>query len=183
MIRKILLIGKLLIGLSIYAQNPIEQFYEAYNAKNWKKFEKLIHKDFECIVDSGIIPASRQGFIDNMYNGGNMWFAEWKIIEMKELTPGCFEVKGTFTNEYDMWLYGAPVEGLWLYCVEDNKIRSLDWLEFPENPNEEAGMKKEQEFKDWIHLNYPSYDGITYHWGYQWALTFKDLFYAYKKLH
>lgn len=183
MMRKFLLGFLFLFTTFCYSQNPVEKFYEAYNTKNWKKFEKLLHKDFKCIPDSNEAVANRIEFYHNMHNTAHMWFAEWKILSMEETSPGCYTVNGTFTDEFDMWLYGAPREGKWIYCTKDNKIISIDWLDFPENPNQAKADEKEKAFMDWIALNDPEYTGISVYWGPDWGVAFKDLFYAYKKHH
>ncbi len=180
MSRKFLLGLLLLLTVSCHSQNPVEKFYEAYNKKDWPRFKNLLHKDFTCIVDSGMVGASREEFYNNMYVG-DIWYAEWKILSMTETSKDCYLVKGTFTDEYDMWLYGAPVEGAWTYCCKDKKIISIDWHDFPVNPNQARGDQREKEFNDWIILNYPDYTGINVYWGHNAALIFRDLFRKYKK--
>ncbi len=176
------LIGFLLLFTSwCYSQNPVENFFEAHNKRDWPRFKNLLHKDFKCIVDSGKVPASREQFYLNMYADDVWSFTEWKILSMEETSTDCYLVKGTFTDEYDMWLYGAPVEGVWTYCCKDDKIISLDWLDFPDNPNQRIGDQKDKAFNDWITLNYPDYTGISVYWSHDAALIFRDLFRLYRK--
>lgn len=179
MLKKYLLLFVLCIAGTLSSQNPVEKFYEAYNQKKWKKFKSLLHKDFKCIVRTGN-PATREEFFNNIY-ANDIWFAEWKILNMTEKDEGCYLIQGTFTNEYDMFLYGAPVEGLWTYCTKNKKIISIEWHEFPENPNQSRGDAIEKDFNDWIILNYPQYTGISIYWSHNAAIIFRDLFRQFKK--
>jgi hypothetical protein len=179
MLRKFLFGFLLLFVGYASAQNPVEQFYEAFNNKNWKKFNFLLHKDFKCIVADGK-GVSRKQFYNNMY-ADDVWFAEWKILNMEKTSNDCYLIQGTFTDEYSMFLYGAPVEGLWTYCVKNRKVSSIEWHDFPENPNQKRGDEREKEFRDWITLNYPEYSGISIYWSHDYAKIFKALFYKYKK--
>ncbi len=178
--KKILIGLFLILPLLAHSKNPVERFYDAFNKKDWVKFKKLLHKDFRCIPDPGVIPASREEFYNNIY-AEDVWFAEWKILSMAKISPRCYLVKGTFTDEYSMWLYGAPVEGQWIYCCKNNKIISLDWLQFPPNPNQTRGDRLNKEFMDWIALNYPDYAGLSKYWSHDAAILFRDLFRKYKK--
>ena len=180
MLRKYLIGFFILFPLFCHTQNTVEQFYEAFNQKNWAKVKSLIDKDLLCITNNQK-GASKQEFYDNLYRN-DVWFAEWKILSMTETAENKFLINGTFTDEYYLFLYGAPVEGKWVYTVGNNgKIVAIKWLDFPENPNQERGDQREKEFHNWCVANHPADADINRSYSQQYALKFRDMLREYIK--
>ncbi len=138
------------------SKNPVEIFNESYNQRNHEGIRAVLSPDLKVTDYTGtVVNNTRESYFAGAITYTEPFGTKWTILEMRQ------EGNKIFTHEADSgslndFLYGKPLEFLYEYTIEKDKIVELKYDSLPGFSELEAkAMTKFNQLVEWIAKKHP----------------------------
>ena len=177
MIKQLLMIGFFSILTSCFAGTEktkdidlINEYYKAYNSKDYETIEKLVTDNIIVIEMNYKILETKTAFID-LVQWGEVFNSNNKMVSIKE-ENGVYIADEIQDSERIQFLYGQSLIAKTKFTVENGKISKVntDLIDF--DPDKMS--KRRNELLYWVKANYPDKLTNINHLNKLGGQTFKE---------